>query len=163
MRRAEGGREPHVLLSEAAPVFSPLPHERHFCPALKYIALHLLLMRLGLPRFFLLPCPPPRFAGNRLIFRPDPQIFIPSRLTENLRGSVRASTKRRSRAKRLKSTTFCDVSVGTGHVPCSCTCLKVRETSFLLRASGFPEAIVELFPPFVIADRFKTLVISKRV
>lgn len=66
------------------------------------------------PRFFfLLPCPPPRLAGNRLIFRPGPQIFIPSRLTENLRGSVRASTKRSSRAK--------SVCVGTGHVPCCCT------------------------------------------
>lgn len=47
--------------SEGAPVLSPrLPHERHFCLAVKYIALHLLLMRFGLPVlffFFALPLP----------------------------------------------------------------------------------------------------------
>lgn len=45
--------ETHIFSSLRVLLCSPqLPHERHFCPAVKYIALHLLLMR-GCPPFFI--------------------------------------------------------------------------------------------------------------
>lgn len=89
----DGGRKPHFLPSEGALVFPQLPRERHFCLAVKYIALHLLLMRFALVFFF----PPPplspfSFRRETLNLRARRADFIPSRLTENLRGSVGAQS-----------------------------------------------------------------------
>lgn len=62
--------ETHIFFSLRVLLYSPqLPHERHFCLAVKYIALHLLLMRFALLFF--------HFVGKRLIFRPDSQILFP--------------------------------------------------------------------------------------
>lgn len=47
--------ETHIFSSQRVLLYSPqLPHERHFCLAVKYIALHLLLMRFALLFFFIL-------------------------------------------------------------------------------------------------------------
>lgn len=67
----DGGRKPHFLPSEGALVFPQLPHERHFCLAVKNIALHLLLMRFALV-FFSSP-----FSFKRLIVGPGSQILFP--------------------------------------------------------------------------------------
>lgn len=84
--------ESHIFSPQRVLLCSPqLPHERHFCLAVKYIALHLLLMRFALVFFSSLP-PPTPISFKRLIFGPGSQIFIPSRLTENLRGSVGAQS-----------------------------------------------------------------------
>lgn len=85
----DGGRKPHFLPSEGALVFPPLPRERHFCLAVKYIALHLLLMRFALVFF---PLSPFSFRRETLNLRARRADFIPSRLTENLRGSVGAQS-----------------------------------------------------------------------
>ena len=46
--------ETHIFSSLRVLLYFPqLPHERHFCPAVKYIALHLLLMRFAPPFSFL--------------------------------------------------------------------------------------------------------------
>lgn len=73
--------ETHIFFSLRVLLYSPqLPHERHFCLAVKYIALHLLLMRFALLFF--------SFCRKTLNLSARLADFIPSRLTENLRGSV---------------------------------------------------------------------------